>query len=85
VAIGVFLVNRRASLGACLRVKNDFLTTMSHELRTPLTGVIGITDLLQTAPIPPAQRDLVRMLRTNATTLLALINNVLDYSRIDAG
>jgi len=85
VAIGVFLVKRRASLEAGLRVKTDFLTTMSHELRTPLTGVIGITDLLQTASIPPAQRDLVRMLRTNATTLLALINNVLDYSRIDAG
>jgi signal transduction histidine kinase/CheY-like chemotaxis protein len=85
VAIGVYLVNRRASLEVVLRVKSDFLTTMSHELRTPLTGVIGITDLLQTAPIPHPQRELVRMLRTNATTLLALVNNVLDYSRIDAG
>jgi hypothetical protein len=85
VAIGVFLVNRRASLEVGLRVKNEFLTTMSHELRTPLTGVIGITDLLQAGAIPHAQRDLVRMLRTNATTLLALVNNVLDYSRIDAG
>jgi signal transduction histidine kinase/CheY-like chemotaxis protein len=84
VAIGVYLVNRRASLELGLRVKSDFLTTMSHELRTPLTGVIGITDLLQTASIPPDQRELVRMLRTNATTLLALVNNVLDYSRIDA-
>ena len=85
VAIGVYLLNRRASLEVVLRVKTDFLTTMSHELRTPLTGVIGITDLLQTAPIPPAQRELVRLLRTNATTLMALVNNVLDYSRIDAG
>ena len=85
VAIGVFLVNRRASLEVGLRVKTEFLTTMSHELRTPLTGVIGITDLLQAGAIPPAQRDLVRMLRTNATTLLALVNNVLVYSRIDAG
>src|SRR3954468_9139179 len=85
VAIGVFLVNRRASLEVGLRVKTEFLTTMSHELRTPLTGVIGITDLLQTSSMPPSQRELVRMLRTNATTLLALINNVLDYSRIEAG
>ena len=46
VAIGVFLVNRRASLEVGLRVKTEFLTTMSHELRTPLTGVIGISDLL---------------------------------------
>src|SRR6185503_1902805 len=85
VAMGVYLVNRRASLEVGLRVKSEFLATMSHELRTPLTGVIGITDLLQAASIPPAERELVRMLRTNATTLLALINNVLDYSRIDAG
>lgn len=85
VAIGVYLVNRRASLEVVLRVKTDFLTTMSHELRTPLTGVIGITDLLQTAHMPDDQRELVRMLRTNATSLLSLVNNVLDYSRIDAG
>ncbi|HMF95762.1 MAG TPA: ATP-binding protein [Vicinamibacterales bacterium] len=85
VAIGVYLVNRRASLEVGLRVKTEFLTTMSHELRTPLTGVIGIADLLHTAQMPPDQRELIRMLRTNATTLLGLINNVLDYSRIDAG
>jgi len=85
VAVGVYLVNRRNSLEVVLRVKSDFLTTMSHELRTPLTGVIGITDLLWTASVPPAQRELIRMLRTNATSLLALVNNVLDYSRIDAG
>ena len=85
VTIGVYLVNRRTSLEVVLRVKSEFLTTMSHELRTPLTGVIGIAELLQSADIPPPQRELVRMLRTNATTLLALVNNVLDYSRIDAG
>jgi signal transduction histidine kinase/DNA-binding response OmpR family regulator len=85
VTIGVYLVNRRTSLEVVLRVKSEFLTTMSHELRTPLTGVIGIAELLQSAEIPPPQRELVRMLRTNATTLLSLINNVLDYSRIDAG
>jgi signal transduction histidine kinase/CheY-like chemotaxis protein len=85
VIIGVYLVNRRTSLEVVLRVKSEFLTTMSHELRTPLTGVIGIAELLQSAEIPPPQRELVRMLRTNATTLLGLINNVLDYSRIDAG
>src|SRR3954447_357763 len=85
VAIGVFLVNRRAALEVGLRVKTDFLTTMSHELRTPLTGVVGIIDLLQSGSTAAGQRELVRMLRTNATTLLALVNNVLDYSRIDAG
>jgi signal transduction histidine kinase/ActR/RegA family two-component response regulator len=85
VGIGVYVVYRRAHLEVVLRVKTDFLTTMSHELRTPLTGVIGISELLQGAAIPPAEQELVRMLRTNAMTLLALVNNVLDYSRIDAG
>jgi signal transduction histidine kinase/CheY-like chemotaxis protein len=85
VAIGVYLVNRRTSLEVVLRVKTEFLATMSHELRTPLTGVIGIADLLHSASMPADQRELVRMLRSNATTLLGLVNNVLDYSRIDAG
>ena len=85
VAIAGYLVHRRQAAEAAARIKADFLTTMSHEVRTPLTGVIGITDLLQNAEIPAAQRELVRMLRTNAATLLALVNNVLDYSQIEAG
>ena len=85
VTIGVYLVNRRTSLEVVLRVKSEFLATMSHELRTPLTGVIGIAELLQSGDASPRQRELLRMLRTNATTLFGLINNVLDFSRLDAG
>ena len=67
------------------RVKSDFLATMSHELRTPLTGVVGIADLLKATELSAPQRELVRMLRSNATMLLSLVNDILDYSRIEAG
>jgi len=84
-AIGIYLFNRREAAEAAARVKSDFLATMSHELRTPLTGVVGIADLLKATDLAASQRELVRMLRSSATVLLSLINDVLDYSRIEAG
>ena len=70
---------------AATRVKGDFLATMSHELRTPLTSVVGIADLLDARLLAAPERELVRRLRSSATTLLSLVNDVLDYSRIEAG
>jgi len=70
---------------AATRVKGDFLATMSHELRTPLTSVVGIADLLEAKMLAAPERELVRRLRSSATTLLSLVNDVLDYSRIEAG
>ena len=70
---------------AATRVKGDFLATMSHELRTPLTSVVGIADLLDAKMLAAPERELVRRLRSSATTLLSLVNDVLDYSRIEAG
>ena len=84
-AIGIYLFNRREAAEAAARVKSDFLATMSHELRTPLTGVIGTADLLKATDLATGQRELVRMLRSSATVLLSLVNDVLDYSRIEAG
>ena len=84
-AIGIYLFNRREAAEAAARIKSDFLATMSHELRTPLTGVIGIADLLKATDLGSGQRELVRMLRSSAIVLLSLINDVLDYSRIEAG
>jgi signal transduction histidine kinase/CheY-like chemotaxis protein len=84
-AIGIYLFNRREAAEAAARVKSEFLATMSHELRTPLTGVIGIADLLKATDLAASQRELVRMLRSSATVLLSLVNDVLDYSRIEAG
>lgn len=67
------------------QVKSHFLATMSHELRTPMTAIIGFSQLLQRQAISESQLDMVGRILTNGKNLLALINNILDLSRIEAG
>ncbi len=67
------------------QAKSRFLAHMSHEMRTPLNGVMGTSDLLLTTPLNPEQQDLVNTLRLSARTLLQLIEDVLDISRIESG
>lgn len=67
------------------RAKSEFLANTSHEIRTPLNALMGLTQLLMASPINAEQRSWLELMDTSAQTLLAMLNDVLDLSRIEAG
>ncbi len=75
---------RDAALSAN-RAKSRFLATMSHEIRTPMNGILGMSALLTETPLSADQRTYARAIEESARTLLSLIDEILDFSRIEAG
>ena len=67
------------------KAKSQFLASMSHEIRTPLNGVVGMSDMLSLTRMTRDQKEFVTTIQSSAKTLLALIENILDISKIEAG
>lgn len=81
----VSVVRRTAGAPASPRLTSDFLAHISHEIRTPLNGIIGLTEALMDTNLDETQLGYVGMIRSSGDTLLAVINDVIDISRIEAG
>jgi PAS domain S-box-containing protein len=85
VAMERELLRARIAAEAAAKAKSDFLANMSHEIRTPLNGVLGLSTFLEDASLPDPVREIGKLIRTSGEILRRVLDDVLDFSKIESG
>lgn len=86
MAYSKYLANKaKEEIQQSSNMKSDFLANMSHEIRTPMNAVIGMAEMALREELTPAARDYIQQIKTSGQTLLTIINDVLDFSKIESG
>jgi signal transduction histidine kinase/HPt (histidine-containing phosphotransfer) domain-containing protein len=83
-ALAAQVAELRLDLERAERLKNDFLSTMTHEIHTPMNAILGMNDLLLGTALSPEQREFAQVSRDSGQRLLGLLNDILDYTRLEA-